>query len=78
MSKRKSSETFPQRLRRLRERSGLSKSALSELCGLGANTIGFYENEVCRPGADAVISIAAFFDVSVDYILCLTDDPRAL
>ena len=71
-------ETFPQRLRRMRRRRGLSCSALSELCGLSINTIRCYEKGVFRPGADALISIAEFFEVSTDYILCRTDDPRTL
>ena len=71
-------ETFPQRLRRMRERRGISCSALSELCGLSINTVRSYEKEICRPGVDAAISLAEFFEVSVDYLLCRTDDPRKI
>lgn len=71
-------ENFSARLRRMRKRRGLTRQALSQLCGLSGNMVGCYENGANRPGADALESMAEFFGVSVDYLLCRTDDPRTL
>lgn len=71
-------EDFPSRLHRMRSRRGVSRKTLSQLCGLSNNMVGCYESGANRPGADALESMAEFFGVSVDYLLCRTDDPRTL
>ena len=65
--------TFPDRLRRLRERH-----QLSELCGLNRNTIKRYEMGTQKPSMDALISIADYFGVSIDYLLGRSDYPKSL
>lgn len=62
------------RLRRLRRSRRISQVMLSELCGLGSKSVGFYE-QGGRPGADALIALADYFDTSIDYLLCRTDNP---
>ena len=63
------SHDFSGQLRRLRERRGLSRKTLGELCGLSKNTIGLYERGERRPTVDALVAIADFFDISVDELL---------
>ena len=59
---------FARRLRRLRERRGISRKVLSELCGMSRNTIERYERGERVPNlADAVV-LADFFGVSIDYM----------
>ena len=72
------SEQFPQRLKRLRMQERLTRQTLSQLCGLSDNMVGSYESGTNRPGADALIAMADFFEVSVDYLLCRTDNPSTL
>lgn len=62
-------EQFPQRLRRLREREGKSRVVLSQLCGLPDSSIRRYERGEIKPGMDALVAIADYFNVSVDYLL---------
>lgn len=62
-------ERFPNRLRQLRERRGLSRRTLSELCGLSKNMIALYERGEAVPSAEAVCLLADYFDVSTDYLL---------
>ena len=69
-------ETFPQRLRRMRKRRGMSQESLAECCFVHLNTIKHYEAGRSMPSADVLCKIAEHFEVSVDYILCRTDDPR--
>lgn len=59
---------FPQRLRKLRERKGISRRVLSELCGLSKNVVSRYERGERSPSlADAAI-LAEFFGVSLDQL----------
>lgn len=67
-------ENFPKRLQRLRERKGVSRRVLSELCGLSMNVISNYERGKRRPNADAICALADYFGVSADYLLCRTSD----
>lgn len=62
-------ERFHDRLRQLRERRGLSRRTLSELCGLSKNMIALYERGEAVPSAEAVCLLADHFDVSTDYLL---------
>lgn len=62
-------ETFSVRLRRLRERKGLSRRALSELCGLSKNMIAVYERGEADPSTETIRQLANLFGVSADYLL---------
>lgn len=62
-------ETFSVRLRRLRERKGLSRRALSELCGLSKNMIAVYERGEADPSTETICRMADLFGVSADYLL---------
>lgn len=66
---------FPERLRRLRERKRVSRYVVSELCGLNRSMVRRYERGEAEPNMRALISIADYFDVSVDYLVGLSDDP---
>lgn len=70
--------TFPDRLRRLRERQQLKRCVLSELCGRNRNTIKRYEMGTQKPSMDALMSIADYFGVSIDYLLGRSDYPKSL
>ena len=68
-------ETFPVRLRRLRETRRLKRCVLSELCGLNRNQITRYERGESAPTMDSLTALADFFEVSVDYLVCRTHIP---
>ena len=61
------------RLRRLREQKKMKRRVASELCGLSKNMTKRYENGEVEPRASALILLADFYDVSVDYILGVED-----
>lgn len=61
-------EDFAQRLRKLRERRRISRRVLSGLCGLHHDAIRRYEMGEAEPTVDALIAIADFFEVSMDYL----------
>lgn len=60
---------FPQRLQTLREKRRLSRRTLAELCGLSKNMISLYERGEKAPSVDALIKLADYFGVSIDFLL---------
>ncbi len=64
---------FQERLQYLRERRGISRRVLSELCGLHPDAVRRYERSESQPTKDALIAIANFFDVSIDYLVGRND-----
>lgn len=61
-------EDFSVRLRKLREKRRMSRRTLGELCGLSKNRIGRYERGEQEPSLRAMVDIADFFEVSLDYL----------
>lgn len=61
------------RLRELREEIGWSQREVAEACGLNRKNIVRLEGKESNPAADALMILADFYEVSVDYILCRTD-----
>ena len=67
-------EIFSKRLQRLREKRGVSRAVLSELCGLNPGQIRRYERGERKPTPEALCALADYFGVSVDYLLCRTSE----
>lgn len=68
--------TFATRLKELRTSKGLTMEALAkEIHGTKAS-IGNFENGNKKPSMDALIALADFFDVSLDYLVGRTDNPE--
>lgn len=61
------------RLKELRIASGLTQKQLAELLGINSVTYLHYEKEQREPPLSLLADMAKFFDVSVDYLLGLTD-----
>ena len=59
---------FARRLRKLRDRRGISRRALAELCGLSRNTIDRYERGERVPSLTDAAVLADFFGVTIDYL----------
>lgn len=59
----------PSRLQRARERKGISRKTLSELCGLSKGQVGRYERGEREPRASDIILLADALDVSVEELL---------
>ena len=54
---------FPERLRRLRERKGISRRVLSELCGLPTDAVRRYERGEAYPTLPSLLALAEYFGV---------------
>ena len=64
------------RLKALREKRGISQLKLAIDLNTNQNTISRYETGEREPGIVELIRIADYFDVSVDYLLERTDNPK--
>lgn len=64
------------RLRELREKRHVSQVKLAIDLGLSQNSISRYENGEREADYATLISIADYFDVSLDYLLGRTDNPK--
>lgn len=67
--------SFPQRLKQLRARKGISARTLGELCGLSKSSAARYESGERSPSLAAAVAIADFFGVSLDYLAGRSDRP---
>ena len=65
--------TLGSRLKELREECGLTQKQLAEKLQINSVTYLHYEKEQREPPLSLLADFAKFFDVSVDYLLGLTD-----
>ena len=64
------------RLKELRTKKGVSQLRLATELNTTQNTISRYETGEREPGIDELIKIADYFNVSVDYLIGRTEDPK--
>lgn len=65
------------RLKDLREDRDVTQRELAEFLHIRQNTYSQYETGQRQLPVETLIKLALFFDTSTDYILELTDEPRA-
>lgn len=66
--------TFGDRLRELRRERGMQQRELGELYNLSSSAIGFYERNLREPTLELLLQLSEYFGVSVDYLLCRTEE----
>ena len=64
------------RLKELRKKKGLSQLRLATELNTTQNTISRYETGEREPGIDELVKIADYFNVSVDYLIGRTENPK--
>ena len=63
-------------LRKLRKEHGLTQISLQMKTGIDQGLISKFENGAQIPTTDALLLLADFYGVSIDYILMRTDKPE--
>lgn len=66
--------TFGERLRYLRTERNLHQAELGELLELSPSAIGSYERNLREPSYSHLVTIADLFGVSLDFLLCRTEE----
>ena len=64
-----------ERIRDLRVDRGLTQRQIAELLNVSQNTYSQYEIGITRYPLDAVVKLAVYYGVSLDYLVGLTDEP---
>ena len=64
------------RLKELRKKKGISQLRLATDLNTTQNTISRYETGEREPGINELIKIADYFNVSVDYLIGRTENPK--
>ena len=64
------------KLRKLRKERGLTQIGLQMKTGIEQALISKYETGERIPPTDALLIFADFYGVSIDYILCRTENPE--
>ena len=66
------------RLKKLRKEHNITQLKLAMDLNMNQNTISRYENGEREAGYKELIMIADYFDVSIDYLLGRSDNPKFL
>lgn len=69
---------FGSRLKELRKQWGLKRTQCGIKIGYSADAFWRWETGKAIPNGKALIDLATFFDVSVDYLLGLVDNKERL
>ncbi len=64
------------RLKELRLKKGISQLKLAMDLGMNQNSISRYENRSREADYETLAAFADYFDVSIDYLLGRTDNPK--
>jgi len=71
--------TFGERLTELRISNGYNKrNEFAEKLGIPSTTLRNYETDAREPGHTFLKQISELFNVSIDYLLCLTDEKERI
>ncbi len=65
-----------QRIRDLRNDHDLTQEQVAKVLNVKQNTYSQYEIGILSFPLEAVIKLAEFYEVSVDYLVGLTDEPK--
>lgn len=63
-------------LKKLRENKGITQIALQMATGVEQALLSKFENGERVPPTETLIRLADFYNVSMDYIMCRTDNPN--
>lgn len=69
--------SFAERLKTLRIQKGITQKDMAKLLRMNSYTAyQKYELNVTMPSLDKLITISNILNVSIDYLLCQTDNPK--
>ena len=65
-----------QRIKELREASHLSQAEFAKIGGSSQATVAKTESGKIAPSVKLLLNLAEYFDISMDYLCCRTDQPQ--
>ena len=67
-----------ERLSELRKDKGLTQKEFAKILGISENSVSMYERNLNTPDDQMKIKIAEYFNVSLDYLLGVIEEPLPL
>lgn len=67
-----------ERIKELRKRKHWTQDELAHLLEVAPSSVGSYERGSRQPSIENLIRMSKYFNVSLDYLLCQSDDKRTL
>lgn len=64
-------------LKLLRKNHGYTQIALQMKTGIEQSLLSKFESGERTPPTETLVRLAEFYDVSIDYILCRTENPKS-
>ncbi|MEZ7173625.1 helix-turn-helix domain-containing protein [Sporosarcina sp. OR05] len=68
--------TLGKRMKSLREKDDLKQNHVANKLGVSPYQLSRYESGKTKPDPDMIASIASFYNVTTDYLLGRSDNPR--
>lgn len=68
-------EKVKNRLKEIRINKNLTQKKVETDTGINRTMLSRYENQVVVPCTQNLVDLAFYYNVGLDYILCLTDKP---
>jgi len=68
--------SLPEALKRLRKEKSVPQSQAASAAGISTTQYQNYEYGKSEPTASVLIALANYFDVSLDYLVGRSDDPK--
>lgn len=68
--------SFGERLNYLRKENKLKAEELADIVGVKRRIIFLYEKNESKPSYDVLIALANYFNVSLDYLVGFSNNPR--
>lgn len=70
--------TFGKRLMQLRKEKGFTREAFAEHLNMSKYTLRNYEMNTHEPNSDFLIMLSRYFDVSIDYLMGMTEEKERI
>ena len=67
---------YGERMKMLRKERKIPQQQLADLMGVKIRGYQYYEKEQAEPSIKALIALADFYGVTIDYLVGRTDGPR--
>lgn len=67
---------FSTRLTQLRKENNITQTELAKLFNVSQSTVGMWETGKRDPNSDDIVAIAKYFDVTTDYLLGKSNNPK--
>lgn len=64
------------RLKKLRNNQNITQKELASFLGINQNTYSYWENGKVKIDSDSLSKLSNYFDVSIDYILGISDQKK--